>query len=113
MIKSVAARINNNVNLDNPDKTIRIELLGDFCGISFLKSGDIYNLTSFTQKIDPNLNINDIRKLLRIHFVLTYSNTETKAVVIDFIDCLSERIRRVKTTMKRETEDWTAEVFPH
>ncbi len=44
LIKSVAARINNNVNLDNPDKTIRIELLGDFCGISFLKSGDILRL---------------------------------------------------------------------
>ena len=36
IIESVAKIINNNVNLDNPDIIIRIELLGNISGISFL-----------------------------------------------------------------------------
>jgi len=84
---------------------------------TFLRSGNLINLTSFTKKIDPSLNINDLRKLLRIHFVLTSSkgnveNSEENSSigVIDFIELLSERVRRIKTIMKRETEELTGEV---
>jgi len=41
IIESVAKIINNRVDLDNPDKIIRIELLGNVSGISFLNPDDI------------------------------------------------------------------------
>ena len=60
----------------------------------FLKHG---NLKSFSKKIDPNLNIDNIEKLLRIHFVLTTTNKESNEIgVIDFIEKLPEQLRRIK-----------------
>ena len=44
IIESVAKIINNRVDLDNPDKIIRIELLGNVSGISFLNPDDIINI---------------------------------------------------------------------
>jgi len=41
IIESVANLIDNKVDLDNPDKIIRIELLGNISGISFLNPDDI------------------------------------------------------------------------
>ena len=41
IIESVAKIIPNRVDLDNPDKIIRIELLGNVSGISFLNPDDI------------------------------------------------------------------------
>jgi len=41
IIESVAKIINNRVDLENPDKIIRIELLGNVSGISFLNPDDI------------------------------------------------------------------------
>jgi len=40
-IETIAKNIDNKVNLDNPDKIIRIEILGNICGISFLEKNDI------------------------------------------------------------------------
>ena len=40
-IEKIAKDINNKVNLENPDKIIRIEILGSICGISFLDKNDI------------------------------------------------------------------------
>ncbi|MEE9377409.1 MAG: THUMP domain-containing protein [Candidatus Lokiarchaeia archaeon] len=40
-IEAIAKDIDNKVNLDNPDKIIRIEILGNICGISFLEKNDI------------------------------------------------------------------------
>ena len=40
IIKSVAKLIHNKVDLDNPDKILRIELLGNVSGISFLNPND-------------------------------------------------------------------------
>lgn len=74
----------------------------------FLKHG---NLKSFSKKIDPNLNIDNIEKLLRIHFVLTTTNKESNEIgVIDFIEKLPEQLRRIKTTTKMETEIFDGEV---
>lgn len=44
IIESVAKTINNSVDLDNPDIILRIELLGNICGISFLKPDEIITL---------------------------------------------------------------------
>jgi len=44
LISSVAKGIENEVNLEHPDKIVRIEILGNFCGISFLKPGDIIKI---------------------------------------------------------------------
>jgi len=41
VIESIAKIINNKVNLDNPDKIIRIEILGNVTGISFLNPDDL------------------------------------------------------------------------
>ncbi len=41
IIEAVAKKINNKVDLDNPDKILRIELLGNVSGISFLNPDDI------------------------------------------------------------------------
>ena len=41
LIKVVAEIFSNRVDLDNPDKLIRIEILGNSCGISFLQLNDI------------------------------------------------------------------------
>ncbi|MFC1860151.1 hypothetical protein ACFLYC_01065 [Chloroflexota bacterium] len=76
---------------------------------TFLMSGNYINLSSFTRKIDPNLNINDVRKLLRIHFVLTTSSYD-EIGVIDFVQKLNERVRRIKTTVRRETEEFVGQV---
>ncbi len=43
-INVVAKNINNRVDLSNPDKIIRIEVLGNFSGISFLKRDDIIRI---------------------------------------------------------------------
>lgn len=40
-IKVIAEIFSNKVDLDNPDKIVRIEILGNFCGISFLQLNDI------------------------------------------------------------------------
>ncbi|MHA1285367.1 MAG: hypothetical protein ACTSQP_22930 [Promethearchaeota archaeon] len=63
------------------------------------------NLTSFTKELDPNLNINNIEKLLRIHFILTEAKNENDVGVIDFIRKLSIRLRRIKTIVnpKKDT----------
>ena len=37
----IAIGINNQVDLENPDKVIRIEILGNFSGVSFLQKKDI------------------------------------------------------------------------
>ena len=49
-IETIAKDIDNKVNLDNPDKIIRIEILGNICGISFLEKNDIIK----GKKIDFN-----------------------------------------------------------
>jgi tRNA(Ser,Leu) C12 N-acetylase TAN1 len=40
-IQKLAKNIPNKVDLENPDKFIRIEILGNICGISFLSKDDI------------------------------------------------------------------------
>ncbi len=40
-IETIARDIDYKVDLENPDKTIRIEILGNISGISFLKEGEI------------------------------------------------------------------------
>ena len=40
-IKVIAQKIDNKVNLTNPDIDIRFEFIGNTCGISFLKPDDI------------------------------------------------------------------------
>ena len=46
LIKSAAKNIRNTVHLENPDIIIRIELLGNFCGISFLRNSEILTLNN-------------------------------------------------------------------
>ncbi len=79
-------------------KTLLDDIAEDF--VQYLKSGNL-NIKSFSKRIDPTLNIDNIEKLLRIHFVLTEQRGEHGVGVIDFIDNLSERIRRIKTTVKK------------
>lgn len=43
-IQKIAKGINNQVDLSNPDKIIWIEVLGNRCGISFIKASDIITI---------------------------------------------------------------------
>jgi tRNA acetyltransferase TAN1 len=51
LIKVVAEIFSNRVDLDNPDKIIRIEILGNFCGISFLQLNDIIKASNENSEI--------------------------------------------------------------
>lgn len=74
-------------------ETILNEISSD---ISFyLKSGKL-NIDSLSNKIDPSLNINNIEKLLRIHFLL-------KDDVVNFVEKLESRLRSIKTTVETKT----------
>lgn len=46
IIESVAKNIVNRVDLDNPDIILRIELLGNICGISFLRPNEIIKISN-------------------------------------------------------------------
>jgi tRNA acetyltransferase TAN1 len=46
VIESVAKIVNNKVNLDNPDKIIRLEVLGNVTGVSFLDPGDLIRISN-------------------------------------------------------------------
>ncbi|USZ73496.1 hypothetical protein [Natronosalvus halobius] len=46
---------------------------------------------------DPDLNVDDLDRLLRIHFVLTERDGDRPGV-IDFVRTLPDRVRRLKTT---------------
>jgi len=62
------------------------------------------NLTSFIKNFTPDLKIRELKRLLRIHFVLTKRNNHYRVGVIDFIEKLSQRLRRIKTTITPKTE---------
>jgi len=81
-----------------PDKLINE--IGDNFNM-FLKAG--IRVDSFSKKIDPELNINNLNKLLRIHFVLTDE-------VIDFVQALPKRVRRIKTTVDKRSQILNGEV---
>jgi tRNA acetyltransferase TAN1 len=44
LIEVIANEINNKVDLENPDKIIRIEVLGNYSGVSFLEKKDIIRI---------------------------------------------------------------------
>lgn len=67
----------------------------------YLMQGAI-SINPLVKKIEPNLKIHDIKKLIRIHFILTESGSSDDIGVIDFIKELNNRIRRIKTTIKPE-----------
>jgi hypothetical protein len=81
------------------------EIADDFT--QFLMNG---NLSSFTKKINPNFNIENLKKLLGIHFILTKQNKDNPVGVIDFIEKLQERLRRIKTTTALNTQILKSEV---
>ncbi|MGQ4872636.1 MAG: THUMP domain-containing protein [Promethearchaeia archaeon] len=45
-IEIIAENLDNKVDLTDPDKIIRFEILGNICGISFLKQGEILSIES-------------------------------------------------------------------
>ncbi len=45
LIERIAAGIHNKVDLENPDKVIRIEVFGNFSGVSFLQKKEIIHKT--------------------------------------------------------------------
>lgn len=62
----------------------------------------------------PDLDIDNIETLLRIHFVLTEANDDPDSVgVIDFVRELDTRIRQMNTTTSRETIERRGEVRGH
>jgi hypothetical protein len=66
---------------------------------SYLKKG--VQIEPVIEDLDPNLNIDDIEKLLRVHFILTEAEDKGEVGVIDFVRDLQDEVRQVKTTVKR------------
>lgn len=54
-------------------------------------------LDPLLRDFDPDLNVTDLERLLRIHFILT-EREDGRPGVIDFVRALPDRIRRLKTT---------------
>lgn len=75
----------------------------------YLKSG-VIDYSSFTQDIDPNLNIDNINRLLRLHFVLTSKESDGTLGVLDFMEELPSRLRRIKTATGAEAQFFEGEV---
>jgi len=76
--------------------------------LQFLMKG---NLISLVNKIYSDLNINELPKLLKIHFVLTKMNEDySKFGVIDFVEELTQRIRRIRTITTTKEETFYGEV---
>jgi tRNA acetyltransferase TAN1 len=50
-IVRIASKIDNRVDLENPDKTIRIEILGRFTGVSFLEKNDVVGVSNIEKII--------------------------------------------------------------
>ena len=46
LIETIAKLFNNKVDLDNPDRILRIEILGNVSGISFLNPDDIFMINN-------------------------------------------------------------------
>ncbi|MHA2007989.1 MAG: THUMP domain-containing protein [Promethearchaeota archaeon] len=44
IIEQIAKNINNNVDLENPDKVIRVEVLGNYSGVSILEKKDVISI---------------------------------------------------------------------
>ncbi|MHA1683414.1 MAG: THUMP domain-containing protein [Promethearchaeota archaeon] len=44
LIEKIAENITRKVDLDNPDKIIRLEIIGKYTGISLLKKGEVFSL---------------------------------------------------------------------
>jgi len=80
------------------------EIADDFN--QWLKSG-VLNINQFYT--DPNLNIDNIERLLRIHFILR-TDGNGRSTVLKFIEDLPPRLRRIRTTIKPETELLSGEV---
>lgn len=81
-------------------ETIIKEISNDF--LTYLKAGNI-NTKSFTKKIDRNIKIENFDNLLKIHFVL-------KKDVINFVSNLEDRIRQIKTTVKKDINIFNGKV---
>lgn len=60
-----------------------------------------------------DLDIADIESLLKIHFVLTRRGDERDVGVIDFVDRLSDRIRRLKTETAGKREEFRGAIRGH
>ena len=59
----------------------------------------------------PDLDIDDIETLLRIHFVLTDAGDDDESVgVLDFMRTLEERIRQMKTTVSATSVERRGEI---
>lgn len=82
-------------------KAITEQLLDEISEKFYMYLMNGVKFDSFSNEIDPKLNIDNIDKLLRIHFVLTDD-------LINFLIELPKRVRRIKTTIEKkpiETRD--------
>lgn len=81
--------------------------------VAYLKGGTTVNLASFAAKALPELSSPDLDRLLRIHFVLTETETETcdgEVGVVDFARDLPDRLQRIRTTVEPRTRRYEGEV---
>ncbi|RQG95574.1 hypothetical protein EA472_21605 [Natrarchaeobius oligotrophus] len=78
---------------------------------TYLRKG--VRIESVVGEAHADLDIVDVDSLLKIHFVLTQSNENRDVGVVDFVDRLSDRIRRLKTETAGQREDFHGEIRGH
>jgi hypothetical protein len=90
----------------DPEEIVE-EIKGDFH--TYLRKG--VRLDSVVGDVHPDLDIADVESLLRVHFLLTSGDTGERSVgVIDFVDQLPHRVRRLKTTTTGRRESIRGEI---
>ncbi|MDZ7687999.1 MAG: hypothetical protein U5J64_04605 [Halobacteriales archaeon] len=90
-------------------ETLVEEIVDDFN--TYLSKG--VRIEEIAGGADPNLNIDDLEKVLRVHFVLTETEDDEEdgqIGVIDFVRDLRDEVRRIKTTVTKDTEFFENEV---
>jgi len=92
-------------NLSREDK-LREKLLKEIGPIfsQYVMDGKV-NTAPFSKEID--LNIDDLDTVLKVHFLLPLKEDgegKERLDVLDFMDNLKERIREIKTTIRKEKE---------
>lgn len=94
-------------------KTPREEILEAVQGNFHTYLGKGVRVDQIIGDAHPELGIDDIETLLRIHFVLTKYDDSSRTGVINFMEDLEDQIRRLKTTTTRAASTVRGEVRGH
>lgn len=87
-----------------PQKTSPTDLVRDIADEFSTYIGRGVKIGPLSQQVDPNLNIDDLDTVLRIHFLLQGNDyDEASKSIGGFVETLPKRVRRLETAVERQT----------